>query len=96
MATKTDFMPDTPGRVRQACEAFRNTFKTLQAEIGKVIVGHREVVDATLIGLFAGGNVLLEGVPGLGKTLLVRTLAESLTPPVQPHPVHARPGCPRT
>jgi MoxR-like ATPase len=81
MATKSDFMPDTPERVKQACEAFRTTFQTLQSEIGKVIVGHREVVDATLIGLFAGGNVLLEGVPGLGKTLLVRTLAESLTLP---------------
>ncbi|MBX3402558.1 MAG: MoxR family ATPase [Phycisphaeraceae bacterium] len=74
-------MPDTPERVKQACEAFRATFKSLQDEIGKVIVGHREVVDATLIGLFAGGNVLLEGVPGLGKTLLVRTLAESLSLP---------------
>ncbi len=81
MATKTDFMPDTPERVKQACEAFRGTFKSLQEEIGKVIVGHRAVVDATLIGLFAGGNVLLEGVPGLGKTLLVRTLAESLSLP---------------
>ncbi len=81
MATTTDFMPDTPERVKQACEAFRATFKSLQEEIGKVIVGHREVVDATLIGLFAGGNVLLEGVPGLGKTLLVRTLAECLSLP---------------
>ncbi|MCW5765423.1 MAG: MoxR family ATPase [Phycisphaeraceae bacterium] len=53
-------------------------FKRLSDEVGKVVVGHREVVDGVLICLFAGGNVLLEGVPGLGKTLLVRTLAQSL------------------
>jgi MoxR-like ATPase len=71
----------TPERVKAQCEAFRETFKTLKDEIGKVIVGHGEVIDATLIALFAGGNVLLEGVPGLGKTLLVRTLAECLSLP---------------
>src|SRR5690606_30119009 len=42
------------------------------------VVGHHEVVEATLISLFAGGNVLPEGVPGLGTTLLVRTLAQCL------------------
>jgi len=71
----------TPEAVKAQCEAFRATFKKLKDEIGKVIVGHGEVIDATLIALFAGGNVLLEGVPGLGKTLLVRTLAECLTLP---------------
>jgi MoxR-like ATPase len=50
----------------------------LQKEIGKVIVGHEEIVDGTLITLFGGGNLLLEGVPGLGKTLLVRTLSQVL------------------
>ncbi len=69
---------ETPEHVKERCEAFRGTFAKLRSEIGKVVVGHGEVVDATLIALFAGGNVLLEGVPGLGKTLLVRTLAESL------------------
>jgi len=68
----------TTAEVKAQCEAFRETFKRLKGEIGKVIVGHEGVVDATLISLFAGGNVLLEGVPGLGKTLLVRTLAQSL------------------
>jgi MoxR-like ATPase len=68
----------TPEAVKAKCEAFRNTYAKLRAEIGKVMVGHVEVIDATLIGLFAGGNVLLEGVPGLGKTMLVRTLAETL------------------
>ncbi len=71
----------TPEQVKALCEEFRTTFKKVRAEIGKVMVGHTEVIDATLIALFAGGNVLLEGVPGLGKTLLVRTLAQSLDLP---------------
>src|SRR5437868_11415111 len=58
--------------------AFRTTYTALRAEIGKVIVGHDAIVEGTLISLFAGGHVLLEGVPGLGKTLLVRTLSEVL------------------
>ena len=69
---------ETSAEVREACEKFRSTFKTLKDEIGKVVVGHGDVVEAVLISLFAGGNVLLEGVPGLGKTLLVRTLAQAL------------------
>src|SRR3954462_13406570 len=58
--------------------SFRQSFTALRDEIGKVIVGHNEIVDGTLIAIFAGGHVLLEGVPGLGKTLLVRTLSEVL------------------
>ena len=58
--------------------SFRQTFTALRDEIGKVIVGHNEIVDGTLIAIFGGGHVLLEGVPGLGKTLLVRTLSEVL------------------
>ncbi len=81
MPESTSANPPTPEAVKAQCEAFRATFKRLKDEIGKVIVGHGEVVDATLIALFAGGNVLLEGVPGLGKTLLVRTLAETLSLP---------------
>ncbi len=77
-SSSTAGIPETPERVKAQCEAFRQTFQGLRAEVGKVIVGHKEVVDATLIALFAGGNVLLEGVPGLGKTLLIRTLAECL------------------
>src|SRR5436190_13200207 len=59
-------------------QSFRKTHAALRAEIGKVIVGNIEIVEGTLIAIFAGGHVLLEGVPGLGKTLLVRTLSEAL------------------
>jgi MoxR-like ATPase len=62
----------------QAIQTFRHTYTALRSEIGKVIVGHEGIVEGTLISLFAGGHVLLEGVPGLGKTLLVRTLSEVL------------------
>src|SRR6266513_1283768 len=62
----------------QAIQSFRQSYSDLRAQIGKVIVGHDPVVEGTLIALFAGGHVLLEGVPGLGKTLLVRTLSEVL------------------
>ncbi len=63
---------------REACEAFRTIFNALRSEIGRVLIGQDEVVEQTLIALFSHGHVLLEGVPGLGKTLLVRTLAQSL------------------
>src|SRR5580700_2715696 len=58
--------------------AFRQSYTALREEIGKVIVGHEAIVDGTLISVLGGGHVLLEGVPGLGKTLLVRTLGEVL------------------
>src|SRR3954468_20764305 len=59
-------------------QTFRQTYTALRTEIGKVIVGHNEIVDSTLVALLAGGHVLLEGGPGLGKTLLVRTLSDVL------------------
>src|SRR5712672_3800178 len=52
--------------------------KNVRDEIGKVIVGQQDVVDGVLICLLASGHVLLEGVPGLGKTTLLRTLARAL------------------
>ncbi len=73
--------PATAAEIKAKCEQFRQMFLDLKAEIGKVIVGHTQTIDGVLIALFAGGNVLLEGVPGLGKTLLVRTLAEALSLP---------------
>ena len=57
---------------------FREVYNSLREEIGKVIVGQNAIVDGTLNALFANGHVLLEGVPGLGKTLLVRTLSQVL------------------
>src|SRR5215472_16692049 len=64
--------------IREQLGQFRADFQRLRAEIAKVIVGQDEIVEGTLTALIAGGHVLLEGVPGLGKTLLVRTLAEAL------------------
>src|SRR5215217_895243 len=71
-------MSDTEA-IRQQLDQFRSDFTKLRDEVGKVIVGQREIVDGTLTALIAGGHVLLEGVPGLGKTMLVRTLADALT-----------------
>ncbi len=57
---------------------FVQAFRSIEKEISKVIVGYARVIEDVLAGLFAGGHVLLEGVPGIGKTLLVHTLASSL------------------
>src|ERR671918_709076 len=64
--------------MQQRAEQFRQAYGRVQAEIGKVIVGHTEIVHGVLTCLFVGGHALLEGVPGLGKTLLVRTLSQVL------------------
>ena len=63
---------------RDQAERFRRLVDGLKKEVGRVIVGMDDVVENTLIALLAGGHVLLEGVPGLGKTLLVKTLSEAL------------------
>jgi MoxR-like ATPase len=59
-------------------ERFREIFLRLEAELKKVIVGHEDTIRKVLIAFFAGGHVLLEGVPGLGKTLLVKSLSRAL------------------
>src|SRR5512138_1526882 len=59
-------------------DQFREYANKTEAEVGKVIVGQAEVVRHVLISILAGGHVLLEGVPGLGKTMLIRTLGEAL------------------
>jgi len=59
-------------------ERFRDSAAAIEREVGKVIVGQRDLIRHTLITLLAGGNALLEGVPGLGKTMLVRTLAQAI------------------
>ena len=59
-------------------QEFQQAFKRLETEVQKVIVGHDDLIRKILIAFFAGGHVLLEGVPGLGKTLLVKSLSQAL------------------
>jgi len=66
-------------QVEHQVAEFREEFGRLREEIGRMIVGHEDVVEGVLVCLFSGGHVLLEGVPGLGKTLLVRTLSQALS-----------------
>ncbi|MBK8434559.1 MAG: MoxR family ATPase [Chloroflexi bacterium] len=61
-----------------SAEAFRQTAAAIEQQIGQVIVGQREVIRTVLIAIVAGGHTLLEGVPGLGKTMLIRTLGQAL------------------
>jgi MoxR-like ATPase len=63
---------------RAEVQQFQRRIAMLREEIGKVIVGNREVVDGALTCMLAGSHALLEGVPGLGKTVLVKTMAEAL------------------
>jgi MoxR-like ATPase len=72
----TDSSPAAAAQAEAA--AFCDLHQRIRQEVGKVMVGQGEVVDGVLTALLAGGHVLLEGVPGLGKTLLVRTLGEAL------------------
>ena len=65
-------------QMQERAEQFRKAYANVQNEIGKVIVGHTDIVHGVLTCLFVGGHALLEGVPGLGKTLLVRTLSQVL------------------
>ena len=68
----------TLGDIKKRVDQYVGKFDALRAEIARVIVGQNSIVESTLLALMSGGHVLLEGVPGLGKTLLVRTLAESM------------------
>ncbi len=69
-------MTDTPARAR--VEHFQKTFAAMADAVHRLIVGQDEVVDGVLTALLAGGHVLLEGVPGIGKTMLVKTLGDAL------------------
>ncbi|MDG1891341.1 MAG: MoxR family ATPase [Verrucomicrobiota bacterium] len=64
--------------IEEQISKFRSDHALLKSEIGKVMVGHETILDGTLTAVFVGGHVLLEGVPGLGKTLLIRTLSQAL------------------
>jgi len=69
--------PDEQSILQQA-DQFRSDYKAVREQVARMIVGHTEIIDGVLTCLFVGGNVLLEGVPGLGKTLLIRTLSQAL------------------
>ncbi len=65
-------------RVEAAAEKFRTDYVTAKEQIQLAVVGHEEIIDGVLTCLFSSGHALLEGVPGLGKTLLIRSLAQAL------------------
>jgi MoxR-like ATPase len=72
-------MSDNFSAMEARADEFRSAYSKVKGEIAKVIVGHDEIVHGVLTCLFVGGHALLEGVPGLGKTLLVRTLADAVS-----------------
>src|SRR5262249_60280303 len=71
-------MPPGPDAANAAVRRQRERLDPLFAEVGKVLVGQRGLIDRLMVGLLTGGHVLIEGVPGLAKTLAVRTLARCL------------------
>jgi len=71
-------MTDPTQDVRAAAQRFRDDYRRVREQIAMAVVGNDDIIDGVLTCLFAGGHALLEGVPGIGKTLLVRTLAQAL------------------
>ena len=69
----------TEAELQAEAQSFKDTYQRVMEAVGRVMVGQHRVVEAVLTALFAGGNVLLEGVPGLGKTELVKTLSRVLS-----------------
>ncbi|HUO08729.1 MAG TPA: MoxR family ATPase, partial [Phycisphaerae bacterium] len=67
-----------PNNIEAQVADFKSRYESIESEVGKVIVGHHQVVAQTILCLMIGGHALLEGVPGLGKTMLVRTLSQVL------------------
>ena len=68
----------TPPNIDARLTQFRETYDRILAEVRRVIVGHQEILDGVMLCLLTEGHAILEGVPGIGKTLVVRTLAEAL------------------
>jgi MoxR-like ATPase len=71
-------IPGIDPQIQAATDAFRHDYQAVKREIGKAIVGHADIIDGVLTCLFVGGHALLEGVPGLGKTALIRALSQAL------------------
>lgn len=71
-------MATTEEKLKEEAKQFQQAFESLQTEIGKIVVGQRDVVDQLLISLFSNGHCVLVGVPGLAKTLLIKTLSQAL------------------
>jgi MoxR-like ATPase len=71
-------MNDVASMQAQA-ELFRQRYSAVREQIGRVIVGHDDIIHGVLTAIFVGGHCLLEGVPGLGKTMLIRTLSETMS-----------------
>ena len=88
-------MNTTGVAVEGLAEKVAGSRQKILAELRKVIVGQDDVVDEVLMALFCGGHCLITGVPGLAKTLLVKTLSQILDLQLQAHPVHARPDAGR-
>lgn len=78
MSSSPDSNHSTPTSVQESVERIAQVREILENELGKIIVGQKEVIEQILICLFSQGHALLEGVPGLAKTLLISTLAKSL------------------
>src|SRR5688572_28287224 len=69
----------TPEIGAAAIRDFRDTFTAVRQAVGRAVIGHEPAIEALLTAFFAGGHVLIEGVPGIGKTLMVRSLADALS-----------------
>jgi len=71
-------MPMSADEVGDASKQFRDDFEAVRNQVAKAVVGQHEAIEQTLVCLFVGGHALLEGVPGIGKTLLVRSVAQAI------------------
>ena len=79
-----------PSHSPVSVDDFQRLFHRIRDELGRVIIGYRDVIDQILIAFFAGGHVLIEGVPGTGKTLMVHP-CRGPQPQLPPDPIHRGP-----